>query len=103
MKKAIQIDSRDNVATVTSNVSAGEDVDVLSSEGNVIAKLKALEAIPFGHKIALTDIKIRERVIKYGETIGLASRPIKASDWVHVYNVESAAVPTSALRRENRD
>ncbi|PSP45935.1 hypothetical protein BRC69_04830 [Halobacteriales archaeon QH_6_66_25] len=45
--------------------------------------------IPFGHKIALTDIDEGETVYKYGKSIGYASEPIAAGDWVHVHNVES--------------
>jgi len=100
VKKAIQIDERDNVATVTSEVRAAESVQVLSPEGAVLAEALVKEAIPFGHKVALADIKVGERVVKYGETIGLASKQIKKNEWVHIHNVESAAVPTSAFRRK---
>ena len=97
MRKAIQIDERDNVATVTSNVSKGEAVEVLSPGGAIILRPKALDSIPFGHKIAFTDLEVGDRVIKYGETIGVASRPIRVGSWVHIHNVESAKVPTSAF------
>ena len=36
MAKAIQIDERDNVATVTSDVGVGDVVEVLSPEGEVL-------------------------------------------------------------------
>jgi hypothetical protein len=36
MKKAIQLDNKDNVATVTDDVSKGEQVEVLSPMGEVI-------------------------------------------------------------------
>ena len=100
VKKAIQIDERDNVATVTSEVQAAESVRVLSPQGVVLVEVLVKEAIPFGHKVALADIKVGERVVKYGETIGLASKQIKKNEWVHIHNVESAAVPTSAFRRK---
>jgi len=99
MGKAVQVDGRDNVATVTSDVSEGEVVEVLSPEGDIL-RLRALDDISFGHKIALTDLDQGEEVVKYGETIGIASRPIRAGSWVHTHNVESARVPTSSLRRE---
>jgi len=99
--KAIQIDGRDNVATVTSDVSAGEGVEVLSPEGEIVTRPKTLNGILFGHKIALTDLDRGDRVIKYGETIGFASTTIKSGAWVHTHNVESVAVPTSAYRGES--
>lgn len=100
MERAFQIDEGDNVATVTSKVSPGEDVEVFSPEGNIVLRPKALKAIPFGHKIALADIDRGEVVVKYGEIIGVASRPIRFGDWVHTHNVESSAIPTDPLREE---
>ena len=51
MNRAIQIDKIDNVATTTTNIENGEIVEILSSKGDVINKLKTSEAILFGHKI----------------------------------------------------
>jgi len=101
MKKAIQIDEKDNVATVTSEVPSGETIEVLSPKGVVILKPKAFEIILFGHKIALADLKKGAPIIKYGERIGLASRSIKIGEWVHTHNVESAVVPTSEFKVED--
>jgi altronate dehydratase len=98
MNKAIQIDGKDNVATVTSDVQKGEPVDVLSPGGDVIGTFQVPVSIPFGHKLALSDLKRGEQVVKYGETIGVASKVIKTGEWVHTHNVESAAVPTSGYR-----
>ncbi|MFQ6054343.1 MAG: UxaA family hydrolase [Candidatus Bathyarchaeia archaeon] len=98
MKKAIQIDGMDNVATVTSDVSEGEAVEVLSPEGTVILRVQVVESVPFGHKIALADLDVGGEVVKYGEVIGVASKPITVGSWVHTHNVESARVPTSAFK-----
>lgn len=102
MKKAILIDDRDNVATVTSDVLEGETVEILSAEGIKVTTPKTLDAIPFGHKIAVRDLEIGVRVVKYGETIGFTSKPIKTGGWIHTHNVESAAVPTSAFKRDEK-
>ena len=101
MKKAIQIDGNDNVATVTSDVQKGEPVEVLSPGGEVIGKLPAPDSTPLGHKLALSDLKKGEHIVKYGETIGVASRAVKTGEWVHTHNVESAAVPTSGYGGQN--
>jgi len=45
--------------------------------------------IPYGHKIALTDIPKGEAIVKYGEHIGIATTDIRAGQHVHVHNVES--------------
>lgn len=43
--------------------------------------------IPFGHKIAVKDIRKGQEIIKYGKPIGVASTEIKSGDWVHTHNV----------------
>ncbi len=45
-KKAIQIDAKDNVATTTSIVEAGDKVEVLSPNGDVILVTEPVEEIP---------------------------------------------------------
>ena len=100
MVKAIQIDGRDNVATVTSDVDVGEVVDVLSPEGSVLMTPKVVDDVGFGHKVALLGLSVGENVVKYGEVIGVASRPIRVGEWVHTHNVESVAVPTSSSEVE---
>ena len=93
-KKAIQIDAKDNVATTTSIIEAGEELEVLSPNGDIILKTKPVEKIIFGHKIALKDLKTGDEIIKYGEVIGVASKPIKIGEWVHTQNADSARMHT---------
>jgi altronate dehydratase small subunit len=57
---------------------AGKDVSVV-----------VCSDIPFGHKFATRDIPCHEPVIKYGESIGRATKAIKTGEHVHVHNVES--------------
>ena len=96
MAKAIQIDERDNVATVTSDVGVGDVVEVLSPEGEALMRPQMTGEVSFGHKIALKSLEKGEKVVKYGEVIGVASSPIGVGVWMHTHNVESATVPTSA-------
>lgn len=42
-----------------------------------------------GHKIALTDIRAGEHIIKYGFPIGHATADIKAGEWIHTHNVKT--------------
>jgi altronate dehydratase small subunit len=95
VKKAIQIDEKDNVATTTSEVEAGEQLEIISPEGKVILKPKVSETIPFGHKLAIQLIKKGEDIIKYGEVIGVATQPVKVGAWVNTHNVGSSRMPTS--------
>lgn len=81
--RAIVINNRDSVATVVTDVAAGEEVKYGSG------KVRALEGISQGHKIALMDLPVGTQVIKYGLPIGIASRPVRKGEWVHIHNVRS--------------
>ena len=100
MAKAIQLDDSDNVATVTSEVSEGEQVEVLSPVGSLLIRAETQGDVPFGHKIALKPLAKGEEVVKYGEVIGVASAGIEVGEWLHTHNVESIRVPTSKLQEE---
>ncbi len=83
---AIMINERDSIAVCLEAVDAGADVEVrLGEETRIVT---ALQAIPFGFKIALADIPKGDHVLKYGESIGLASMPIKKGDMIHTHNLE---------------
>ncbi|MEW8958389.1 MAG: UxaA family hydrolase [Moorella sp. (in: firmicutes)] len=84
MAEALQLNPRDNVAVVLSNVRGGEEVKVIGRE---TLKLTAKEDIPFGHKIALLFLEANGAIIKYGEEIGKARIPILPGSWVHLHNV----------------
>jgi altronate dehydratase small subunit len=85
MAKALKINSRDNVAVVLADVRPGEEVAV-TTDGEVV-RLEAQQAIAFGHKIALMDLRADEPIIKYGEEIGRAQTKIGAGDWIHLHNL----------------
>jgi altronate dehydratase small subunit len=97
MKKAIQVDEKDNVATTTSIVEAGEAIEVLSPNGDVILKTKPIERIIFGHKVALKCLDVDDEIIKYGQVIGVASKKIKVGEWVHTHNVNSVRMFTEGV------
>ena len=86
-KKAILIYKRDSVATALCQLEKGDSVE-LGIEDLAI-NIVLLQDIPFGHKFALKDIQQGESVTKYGEAIGLATKPIRQGEHVHVHNVES--------------
>ena len=88
----MMINPKDNTATALEDLGAGDTINLASKSGPV-GEMKALEAVPFGHKLATANIGRGEKVLKYGEVIGLATKPINKGDHVHVHNVESALVP----------
>ena len=90
MKRAIALTEKDSVATMIDKANRGEDVEVTIGRRKIV--ITAEDEIPFGHKIALKEIKKGEKVIKYGEPIGRATRDIKKGEHVHVHNIKSIMV-----------
>lgn len=86
-KKAIIIHEQDNVATALLDLQRGDCC--MLQRGDKSVRLCLAQDIPFGHKFALADIPQGREVIKYGEIIGTASKPINVGEHVHVHNVES--------------
>jgi len=86
-KKAILIDQKDNVATALCQLEKGDSVQA-GIEGYTVNTV-ILENIPLGHKFALKNIQRGEAVVKYGETIGLATRHFGQGWHVHFHYVES--------------
>jgi len=82
---ATVINPRDNVAVALVDVAAGSLLGV--SVGEEIRKVKVVNDIPRGHKIALVNLKVGEPIVKYGEIIGIASSAIKRGEHVHTHNV----------------
>ena len=78
---------RDNVAVARQAITAG---NTLHAQAGTLA---IRQAIPTGHKLALTAIAPGETVLRYGAPIGVASQPIQAGDWVHTHNVTLPSQP----------
>ncbi|QZY56200.1 UxaA family hydrolase [Crassaminicella profunda] len=86
--KGLKNNEIDNVATIFGQVVVSSEVDVMDSKGNTIV-VKVLDEVPYGHKIALKEIKIGEQITKYGEEIGVATKEIKVGEHVHIHNIDS--------------
>lgn len=79
MSNYLKIDALDNVALALTKLNKGEVID----------NITLLDDIEQGHKFALMDIKAGEQVIKYGYSIGHASKDIKQGQHVHSFNLET--------------
>ncbi|WP_426110953.1 UxaA family hydrolase [Pseudomonas sp. DSP3-2-2] len=75
----------DDVAVARGDIAAGQQ---LSADG---IALIARQQIPSGHKIALRPVSAGQQVLKYGQTIGLATQGIESGDYVHVHNLDMPA------------
>jgi len=83
-------DKKDTVGViVVEGVEAGQELTGWVMEDDSTIKVKALNDIPIGHKLALKDIGGGETVIKYGFDIGKTVAPIKKGEHVHVQNLKT--------------
>jgi altronate hydrolase len=79
----IQLHPGDPVALARRELAPGTE---LNGPGRHIA---VRDTVPHGHKLALVDIAAGEQVLKYGQPIGIATRPIAAGEHVHEHNLRS--------------
>lgn len=84
-QKGLQLGINDNVIVVIDDVLTNEVCGVIKKDWIIIAK----NDIPFGHKIALFDLAKGDKVIKYNEVIGVATKDIAKGEHVHTHNLSS--------------
>jgi (2R)-sulfolactate sulfo-lyase subunit alpha len=79
----------DNVGVATVDIKAGETANGLYMDSQKKIEIKVLNDIPLGHKIALSDMKPEDAVIKYGNDIGRVVADIKKGGHVHIQNLKT--------------
>ncbi|MEG1706365.1 MAG: altronate dehydratase family protein, partial [Clostridia bacterium] len=79
MEKAIKIKQNDNCAVALQNLQKGENY----------FSVTLTENIDKGHKFALSDINVGDKVIKYGEKIGCATQNIHSGSHIHTHNLST--------------
>ena len=79
MYNIITLHEKDNVAIAPMSIPARKKIN---------SKLISKDLIPFGHKIALSQIKKNDFIYKYGQIIGIASKDINLGEHVHSHNLE---------------
>jgi (2R)-sulfolactate sulfo-lyase subunit alpha len=83
-------DKTDSVGVVVvEGVTIGQELTGWVMDTDATARVRALDAVPLGHKIALRPIAHGETVIKYGHDIGRAVAAINTGGHVHVHNVKT--------------
>lgn len=79
----------DHVGVAVRDLKAGETVSGVYQKSLKETHVLIREAIPLGHKVALTDLDPGDQVLKYNEVIGAVTQPIRTGDHVHVHNIRS--------------
>jgi altronate hydrolase len=81
----IHLHADDNIVIAARNLAPGETIDVA---GRTIA---VVEPIRMGHKLAIAPIAKGQRVLKYGQQIGVTTEAIEPGSWVHCHNLVNSA------------
>lgn len=82
---SVLIDNIDNVVTTLEFIGKGKRLSAIDLEQDLIVG----EDIINGHKVAISDIKKGEFIIKYGKNVGVALTDINVGDLVHIHNIRS--------------
>ncbi|WP_257098943.1 galactarate dehydratase [Pseudovibrio flavus] len=85
-KTTIKVHQNDNTAIVIieGGLKEGQPANELTT---------AQETIPFGHKVALTDIPKGGAIIRYNEVLGYACEPIAKGRWINEHMIELPVAP----------
>ena len=89
------LNPKDNVCTAIAPISGGTNLQI--SGHTVVLK----QNIPLGFKIAGCNIATNESIVKYGVSIGSATRDIALGELVHLHNMKSDYLPTYTLEKED--
>lgn len=100
MKRFIRMHHSDCVATSLSDITSGETIPIFDKTNAKVGEITALQHIPFGNKIALTDISCDATITKYSHSIGIATQNIPKGHLVHIHNVRSLSVDIPPLFKE---
>lgn len=82
----IQIHPRDNVAIVVNNGG-------LAAGSRFANGLVLQDTIPQAHKVALRGLEKGDPIIRYGQTIGVLNRSLRAGSWVREEVIDLPAAP----------
>ncbi len=96
MKNAVRMNERDNVAVLLEPRRSEEMCIYMDAQGTEYS-ISVREDIPVYHKVAICEISKGERIMKYGECIGIATETIARGEHVHVHNVGSFGMKKGEL------
>ncbi|HEX6505466.1 MAG TPA: UxaA family hydrolase [Terriglobales bacterium] len=83
-------DKADTVGVVVvEDVKPGKELTGWVMQTDETIRLKSLDAVPLGHKIALRDFKPGDTVLKYGNDVGRIVAEVAKGQHIHVHNLKT--------------
>lgn len=86
--KLLRLHPQDNIVVATAPIEAHS---VLKLDR---VKIEIVSNVPMAGKVATRPIAEGEKIIKFGQSIGHATRNIEPGEWVHTHNLASDYLPT---------
>jgi altronate dehydratase small subunit len=83
--KAAVLNVKDNVGVALTDLEKGMELE-LKVNGQTMS-VKLAEPIAYQHKFSVRRIGSGDRIVKYGEVIGEATRDIGPGQHVHIHNM----------------
>ena len=82
-------EANDDVGVAVLDLTAGSEIGAATLEGTPVGSLVLTQDIPLGHKVAMRDMALDQRVIEYGRAIGRATQAIARGEHVHIHNIRT--------------
>ncbi len=79
--------------TATDNVGIVPNLLGLSKGAKINEGVMLIQDVPMGHKVAITPIGEGGEIIRYGQIIGYANKPIMPGEWIKESNVSLPKPP----------
>jgi altronate hydrolase len=81
----VHLHSHDNIVVAARLLEPGETIEVVGRS------ITIAEMIRMGHKVAIAPIARGQRVLKYGQQIGVTTAAVEPGQWVHCHNLMNSA------------
>lgn len=78
----------DSVGVATVDLEAGAAATGRFRDSDETVAVTTVDAVPLGHKIAVTSLDEGTPVIEYGVEIGVATQAITPGQHVHIHNLK---------------
>ena len=81
----------DSVGVATEDLEPGSSATGRyrdEADGDSAPAVEVVDAVPLGHKIALTELVEGDKVIEYGVEIGVATKAVTVGQHVHTHNLK---------------
>ena len=79
----------DDVGVAVMDLATGSEIGATTLEGQSVGSIIITQYIPLGHKVAMRDVALDQRVIEYGQAIGRATQEITRGEHVHIHNIRT--------------